>query len=441
MTFDETWDTVERDADADGVPVDDVPHPVDGPPPREVLYVDPAYEASPADPAGQPQPYKPRSELVVDVGRKDIPPIRSYSTGILPLDNLLGGGVNTRELAVVLGPPGGCKTAFAISLAVYMQRSVPILYASTELEQHELMARVAAHVLRKPWGGIRRGTLTRERITDALDGLNIRLLGCDVLPMDGDEALQLLEREAKWIADDQNQPPAIVIDYLQDLARGAERDMRSRVGDHARTLRAMSQRLDAAVVAISSVSRTFYSARKAQEYREADDPTVYLAAAKESGDVDYAAARVMFLDADDDRDKDERAVRIAVAKSRDARTGFAGARVISECGVFVAAPEVLDEMAQSGRAAEATSGVSDEADAAMLKRLVREHAENKRELCTKRYLRVGNTLGKRALGKERAESALDRLVQAGRARLVTIQRTEGGKPKEREIYEPIGAAS
>ncbi|HEY0986953.1 MAG TPA: DnaB-like helicase C-terminal domain-containing protein [Kofleriaceae bacterium] len=348
--------------------------------------------------------------------------------------------MNTRELAIVLGPPGSGKTAFAVSLAVHLQRHVPVLYPSTELEQHELMARVTANVLRKPWGGIRRGTLGRERITEAIDGLNIWLLGCDVLPMAGDAAITLIEREAKWIADEQRQPPVIFVDYLQDLARGAERDMRSRVGDHARALRAMSQRLDCALVAISSVARTFYSARKAQEFREADDPTVYLAAAKESGDVDYAAARVLFLDAEDDRDKEERAVRIAVAKSRDARTGFAGARVISECGVFLPAPDVLDQMAQGGRAVEATTVVSDEADQAMFKRLVREHADGKRELCTKRYLRTGNSLGKKPVGKERAEAALDRLVQAGRASLVTIERIEGGKPKAREIYEPIGAA-
>lgn len=385
--------------------------------------------------------YRPRSELVVDVGRKDIPPIRSYSTGNPQLDNLLGGGINTRELAVVLGPPGGCKTAFAISLAVHLQRSVPLLYASTELEQHELMARVAANVLGKPWGGIRRGTVERSVIAEALDGLNIRLLGCDLLPMDGDAALKLIEREAKWIAEQQKQPPTVVIDYLQDLARGAERDVRSRVGDHARAVRALSQRLDCAAVAISSVARTFYSARKAAEFREADDPTVYLAAAKESGDVDYAAARVLFLDAEDERDRDERAVRIAVAKSRDARTGFAGARVHQESGRFFAAPDVLGEMAQSGRAAESTTMVSDEADDAMFKRLVREHTDGKRALCTQRYLRVGNKLGRKTIGKERAQASLDRLVEAGRARLVTIERIEGGKAKSRDIYEPVGGSS
>lgn len=377
------------------------------------------------------------ARLAVDAARVGRPPIRSYSTGIPQLDALTGGGLNTRELCVVLGPPGGCKTAFAVSTSLHIERVLPVLYASTELETAELKDRLAANRLRRSWAGLRRGTTDQATVVESLDGVNIYLLGCDVLPRDGVDAIERIETEAQWIAERRNQAPLIVVDYLQDLARGADRDVRTRVGDIAAELRALSQRLDAPLMAVSSVSRTFYSPRKAAEFRDAEDPVVYLAAAKESGDVDYAAARVLFLDAEDDRDKPERAVRIAVAKSRDGRTGFAGSRVVAESGIFVAAPDVLEAMASCGRGVAESSGVAGEDDDFMFTRVVREYAEGRGPLCTRTYLRTGNRLAGRPLGKERAEAALDRLVEGKKLRLAAVQRTEGGKTKLRDVYEPV----
>lgn len=374
--------------------------------------------------------------LVVDVARAETPPIRSYRSGNMQLDNLLGGGINTRELCVVMGPPGGCKTAWAISTALEMEPQLPQLYASTELERHELMARVAAWRMRRSWAGIRRGTVDRESLVASLEGLNLYVIGSDVLPRDSVAALALIKREAERVRDAHQVAPAIFVDYLQDLARGADREVRTQVGDIATDLRRIAQDLDCAVIAVSSVARTFYSMAKAKQFREADDSTVYLAAAKESGDVDYAAARVLFLDAEDDRDKASRAVRIAVAKSRDARTGFAGARVISECGRFEFAPEVLSAMATTGQAVEQTLTASNDDDEVLFRRVVREHAEGHGASCTKRYLRVGNKSGNKPLGKERAEAALERLLTAGRLRLVPMERPEGGKMKVRELYSP-----
>jgi len=366
----------------------------------------------------------PRSILVADVARLETPPIRSYSTGNLQLDVLTGGGLNTRELCVVMGPPAAGKTAWAVSTSLTVQVAIPVLYASTELEQHELMARVAAHVMGRSWAGIRRGTVPREDVIRSLDGVRIRVIGADVLPRDGAAALTMIEDEARRVAEEYKVPPLIVVDYLQDLARGAERDVRGRVGDHAGSLRAMSQRLDCPLIGVSSVSRTFYSAKRAADFRAFDDATVYLAAAKESGDVDYAAARVLFLDAEDDRDKPERDVRIAVAKSRDARTGFAGARMVGESGRWLPAPEVVETMAVKDKA----DGKRDEDDdATMMTRLRRERSGG--GLHTTNELRVGN-----GISKDRAEAALTRLRLAGRAVLTERSRTERGRPKTRSVW-------
>ena len=373
--------------------------------------------------------------LVVDVAQLELPPIRSYSTGNAQLDDLTGGGLNSRELCVVMGPPGTGKTAFAISVSIHVAKTVPVLYASTELEQHEIMARIAANVLGRSTAGIRRGFIDRARVVEALTGIDIHVLGCDVLPRNGDDALKLIETEAKRLAVTNGTPPVVVIDYLQDLARGAEQQLRARVGDLATDARAMAQRLDAAVFAVSSVSRTFYGPKKAAEMRQAEDPTVYLAAAKESGDVDYAAARVLFLDVEADRNQPERDARIAVAKSRDGRAGFAGARFAGESGRWLASPGSLEVLSGPGQAEETSSDTQQADDVFMLKRLKREWTSGKGPLCTRSYLRAGN----KGVGIPRATAAIDRLVLSGSVREAMVARVENGKQRERSVYEPVAA--
>jgi len=375
----------------------------------------------------------PKSMIVGDVALLDTPPIRSYSTGNAQLDELTGGGLNSRELCVVMGPPGTGKTAYAISVSIHIAKTVAVLYGSTELEQHEIMARIAANILGRSTAGIRRGYTDRARVVAALAGVNIYVLGCDVLPRDGDEALKLIESEAKRIAALNGEPPIVVIDYLQDLARGAEQQLRARVGDLATEARAMAQRLDTAVLAVSSVSRTFYGPKKAAEMRQADDPTVYLAAAKESGDVDYAAARVLFLDVETDRNQPERDARIAVAKSRDGRAGFAGARFAGECGRWLTSPGSLEVFSGPGQAEETSSDTQQGDDTFMLKRLKREWTTGKGELCTRSYLRAGN----KGVGVPRATAAIDRLVLSGLARESVVARVENGKQRERSVLEPV----
>ncbi len=66
--------------------------------------------------------------------------------------------------------------------------------------------------------------------------------------------------------------------------------------------------------------------------RAAQDPTQYLGAAKESGDVDYASAAVLFLDVEPQSDMAHRLAQVAVSKSRHGETGFAGARFFGATG-------------------------------------------------------------------------------------------------------------
>lgn len=370
--------------------------------------------------------------LVGDVAKLETPPIRSYATGLAELDAAIGGGISTRQLLTVLGPPGAGKSAWAVATAIRIAPTIPVLYASTELEQHELMARVAGNLLDRPWSAIARGDVPKQWVLEALADVRIHLLGCDLLPKSGADALRLIEREAQASATTYGVPPLVIADYLQDLGRGAERDLRARVGDIATDLRAMAQRLDCPVIAVSSVARTYYSPRKAAEMREADDPTVYLAAAKESGDVDYASAVVLFLDVEEAGDGPDRAARIAIAKSRHGQVGFAGARFAGASGRWTSAPDSVGALSAPGRASMATSDREASDDLAVLRKIEKLHADGKRDLCTKSQLRT--TCG---IAAERVGPTLERLEHAGRLRTVAVDRAEGPRTRTRVVYELV----
>ncbi len=281
--------------------------------------------------------------LVSEVAKRERPPLREYASGMPELDRLLGGGITTRQLLVIMAPPGDGKSALAVATALQLEPNVPVLYASTELESEELAARFAASVLDTSWTEIARGRgPSREDVQRALGGRRIMIVGSELLSR-GEAALGGIGQEILAMTSEHGIPPAVFVDYLQDLARGGdEKGVRGRIGDLASNLRAMSQQYDCAILAVSSVSRSYYGTAKAQSMREANDASIYLAAAKESGDVDYAAAAVLFLDVEPNSPGCEfRMARIAVAKSRHGTQGFVGAKFFGRSGRWSTAPAAL----------------------------------------------------------------------------------------------------
>jgi replicative DNA helicase len=380
--------------------------------------------------------------LAVDAASLETPPVRSYPTGMPDLDELIGGGVSTRQLLAVLGPPGAGKSAWAVSAAIHIAQTIPVLVASTELEVHELKARFAGHRLDRSWSAIDRGHVRRDDVIRALDGVQVWFVGTEHMPRSGDAALNLVQREAETLAKRFGVPPLVIVDYLQDLARGSEKDVRGRIGEMATSLRVMSRELDCPMIAVSSVARSYYSAKRAAELRALDDPTVYLAAAKESGDVDYASAVVMFLDVEEKK-KVERDARIAVAKSRHGRPGFAGARFNGANGRWTSAPEVVASMSTEGREEAKLRGKVARAerdlvatDEKVLKLVIAKHRAGERELATATQLRAGQ-----GIGVDAVKASLERLVEKGKLVVVEIERAEGtnsrGEPKMRKrlIYD------
>jgi hypothetical protein len=390
------------------------------------------FESSGVDIFGDalPQPSYP-SVLVGEHEHIAAVPVRRYGTGFPDLDLKLGGGITTRQLAVILAPPGDGKSALAVNLSIFIQKTIPVLYASTELETDELEARIAAQILGCPWRDIVDGRIERP----VLRGLRIFIIGCERLPM-GDAALQAIDFEIVRITALYGVPPMCVIDYLQDLARGTdERSVRGKIGGLAMVTRAMSQRLDCPMLVISSVSRTYYGMKRAAELRQAEDATVYLAAAKESGDVDYAAAAVLFLDVvGAEAGAGFRCARVAVAKSRHGETGFVGARFVGATGRWQAAPDEV--LMAAGKREIARRSVGHDADdmrvLAAITQAAREGVYRKADAWRVLIAEVS---------QNGVREAIARLIAAGRLGLDEMHPTLHRKQGKGEFVIPIAFIS
>ncbi len=288
-----------------------------------------------------------------DIAKQERAPIRAYPTGYPDLDLYLQGGIKTRQLTTVMGPPGAGKTAWVVDLALRMARAgLSVLIASLELEADELEARFAGVILGVPWSDIVCGRVHRDQIRACLTDLQIRIISCEEMPRDG-TAMAAIASTSRAMAEAHGAPPLLIIDYLQELARGTDAtSLRAKIGDIATALRGMAQDLDCPLIAVSSIARTYYSAKRREEFRAAKDATVYLAAAKESGDVDFAAAVVLFLDVDQEIDdgQEYRLAQIAVAKARHGIPGkFAGARFHGATGRWQSDPGAVEALGDESR--------------------------------------------------------------------------------------------
>lgn len=370
--------------------------------------------------------------LLTDIAATSRLPIREYPTKYTTLDKLIGGGWLSGTLHVLLGPPAAGKTAFAVDAMLHHTREgKPGLYGCTELESKEITCRHAAPLLGVPWTKLERGEATINGVRfvgAALDAEIARVLaerrihvyGSEVLKSATEAVLQL-GLEVVRLTKLYGEAPLVVVDYLQDLARGVEAaNVRGKIGDIATYLRGMSQiskdpdgaplNAQCPVLAVSSVPRSWYGAAKAETMRNDPNAEVYLSAAKESGDVDYAAATVLFLDvAAPDGTGQPRPARIAVAKARRGESGFVGARFEGATGRWTDDPKALDEMTPEARKAKRVDAKLSEVETRIIE-LVTAHPLK----YTATDLKKSADEGGAGFNKDTVKEAIIALLKAGR---------------------------
>lgn len=246
-----------------------------------------------------------------ELARRHSRPDATYTTGLQPVDTLLGGGF-MEGLHVLGGITGGGKTSFALHVAFQnAMAGRPVLYASFEQSKHELWSRIASRLTRIPRRALKRGTYddvdgeyavhellqhhdAYKTLQQVSDHLVVLEAGDALSRRSGEATVDDLHRIASRMKHRSGIPPLIVVDYLQRVpgpedTRG--RDIRERVGAVAGFLQvALARDLEAPVLALSSVGRESYGANPAKVSVEE-----MLRSLKESGEIEYTAYTVSLL--------------------------------------------------------------------------------------------------------------------------------------------------
>jgi phage/plasmid primase-like uncharacterized protein len=257
------------------------------------------------------------SSIAVELWARPLPP--PVLTPFAPLNDLLGGGL--RGLNILAGPTGRGKTGLGLQMARATARLLPVCYFSTELSDRQALARLAAQELSRPWRPMYEGSApTGLVVAHALAPLNLRVVVIN-------SVTQFLD-SLRSIEQFEGQPPFVVLDYLQGLARNPEEDRRLAVGALSEAITAWSRTTGGVVLAVSSISRANYFNTDA---KSAGD---FVNAAKESGDIDYDASSVLFLDVGAPPLGGKAEGRLHVAKSRFGTLGTVGVVFDGPTGTF-----------------------------------------------------------------------------------------------------------
>jgi hypothetical protein len=257
------------------------------------------------------------SDAAIELWSQPLPP--ALATPFAPLNDLLGDGL--RGLNELAAPTGKGKTSFAFELGRHAGAIVPVLYVSTELGCRQAIARIAGQILKQPWRQLWEGeTVTGQAIAAVTASLNFRCIEF----RDTAETLAI----ANAIADREGKAPFLILDYLQGASRDPSVDRRLAVSATSDAALQWCRNTGAVALLVSSVARAMYF--------NADQKTAgdFVGAAKESGDCEYDAAAVLYVDVDPCPLGGSAAGRIHVAKSRFGAVGTVGVRFHGPSGTF-----------------------------------------------------------------------------------------------------------
>lgn len=227
------------------------------------------------------------------------------TTGFSSLNNALGGGLESKRLAVLLGAPGVGKTAFANQIADHVANTGrPVLYVTSEDIPFTLLAKTLARIGDVNYTAVLKGWETeRAKINAALAIQQERTSSHTLHYVDATQGLPL-ERmrelaEAHFTRYSEAGQGVLVVDYLQRFARAQRAsqsltlELREAVTLLTEQLRALACEIDCCVLALASMNR-------ASGYGKNSDSSA-LSSGKESGDIEYSSDIVMAIVEDSNR--------------------------------------------------------------------------------------------------------------------------------------------
>jgi replicative DNA helicase len=222
--------------------------------------------------------------------------LAGYSTGLIDIDNLLG-GLHPSDLLILAARPAMGKSTLASNIAFHIATASmddpetppqPVAFFSLEMSAEQLATRILSERTGIASEKLRRGQLDNEdfgKLVEASQDLERAPMFIDDTPAIPISTLRTRARRLKR----QHGLALIVVDYLQLMrpAPGARIDNRvQEISAISQGLKAIAKELDVPVLALSQLSR-------AVEQREDKRPV--LADLRESGSIEQDADIVMFI--------------------------------------------------------------------------------------------------------------------------------------------------
>ncbi|MEQ8584786.1 MAG: replicative DNA helicase, partial [Thalassobaculaceae bacterium] len=222
--------------------------------------------------------------------------LAGYSTGLIDIDNLLG-GLHPSDLLILAARPAMGKSTLASNIAFHIATASmrepgtapqPVAFFSLEMSAEQLATRILSERTGIASEKLRRGQLNNEdfgKLVEASQDLERAPMFIDDTPAIPISTLRTRARRLKR----QHGLALIVVDYLQLMrpAPGARIDNRvQEISAISQGLKAIAKELDVPVLALSQLSR-------AVEQREDKRPV--LADLRESGSIEQDADIVMFI--------------------------------------------------------------------------------------------------------------------------------------------------
>jgi replicative DNA helicase len=244
--------------------------------------------------------------------------INGIPTGLSKLDSILG-GLN-QGLYIEGGPPGAGKTTLALQVACEAAKTVPVVYVTYENAPQNLVLKCICRLGKISPTEVERGTADLAQLRQGASYFQVISRRLAFLEGNGRTSPAMIRgKSLQAMHRHRAEKCLIVIDYLQRMAHTlGNQSLRENVGEVSLQLREISNRLASPILAISSLNRQGYQAGQSNSYLET---------LKESGDIEYSADVVLFLQEDKNNQSVTTSVKNMMLKVVKNRYGEAGGDV------------------------------------------------------------------------------------------------------------------
>ncbi|MEA1915142.1 MAG: replicative DNA helicase [Campylobacterota bacterium] len=212
-------------------------------------------------------------------------------TGFRELDHLTT-GFNSGDLVIIAARPGMGKTSLLLNmLQKNLDAGKGVIIFSLEMPSDQLVQRLISAKTSIPLQDLKKADMTDQQWSDLSNSIN-ELEQCKLFVEDGGSITinQLRSQVRKVASNPENNISMVMIDYLQLMQSGGNRDRHIEVSEMSRGLKMLARELNIPVIALSQLNRSL-------ENRA--DKRPMLSDLRESGSIEQDADIIMFVYRDD----------------------------------------------------------------------------------------------------------------------------------------------